>query len=254
MSSEATTCELCGQQCQSHKNCEVMDGYICSQCRSKLSPWVGGLDITETEDLEHQIMVRERNFSKIPDFHPTRKFGNEVKVILDDTAKVFTVAKTQNLWQEKVDLIKFEDAIDCTVDCDKTKCPSGYLITCYLNITLDYDYMDSLMVPLHSTPFEVPAARSFLGIKGPDLSSIPQYDSYEKLAEQLDDIFSDCEEGHDSGANKVLPGEYITRGTDTPSQTASSSAQIGEVTVCPWCGSRTKVTDSFRCEQCGGNL
>lgn len=255
--SQQVTCELCGKTIGPSGNYELLDGYLCQECADQLSPWFNEFDMAEPEELEEQIRLREENQEKIPDFHPTRKFGDQIKVVVDDQAKTFVVTDSTDLWEDNPDIISFDECINCSVDVQKDCAEIGrkrYRYTYDFQVTLDLDhaYLSEITFPLNAETLAYESSeKSFLGMGGFDPGDQEDYLHYARMGETLENVLMDLEDDQDSTDEyDVQAGEFLVDGAGLE----EVDTLPGETVVCPWCGCRTRVTEDFHCENCGGNL
>lgn len=261
--SEQVTCELCGKAIGPSGNYELLDGYLCQDCADQLSPWFNEFDMAEVDDLQEQIRLREENQNRIPDFCPSRKFGDEIMVVVDDEAGEFVVTDNQDLWEDNSDIISIDECINCSVDVQKDCVPIGhkryrYTYNFQVTIDLDHAYLSEITFPLNAHPLEYESEeRSFLGMGGFDPSEEEDYAYYVRMGETLENVLMDMEDEDEiTDEYDVEEGEFITEGGYESEEDSGNpeNTQPGDTVICPWCGCRTRVTGDFHCENCGGNL
>lgn len=259
-------CDICGEEIRGIGSTELLDGHICKDCASLLSPWfTEDLDCTELEEIQTQLDGREANQKAIAQFRPTRKFGGDMKVIVDDNAKTFVVTDSRDLWEDNPDIIRIEDVSYCLVTPEEERREIGpkryrYRYRFLVEIGVDEpDYIDEISFYLNEKPLEYESSeKSFMGFGGFDPEGQPDYDELTALGEKLENVLGDDDDGTDDGLYAVGRGEFNTQPGDTGEAESyldeNGSFVPGKVVVCPWCGSKTIVTDKFCCEHCGGNL
>ena len=255
-------CNICGKNMKPSESTELLDGFICDECKEKLSPWFKEFDTAEVDEIHQQIRGRERNQNEIRNFHPTRKFGEKPMLVIDDDAKTFVVTDSYDLVKANPDIIRLEDVLDCGffVDDNREKLDNGSFLYTYnfvLDIDLYHDYLDKIRMYLNSQPLELESdKRSFLGFGKFDPSKDVNYHYYQAEGWFLSDILNDKDKPFDVDNDPhrfdVKPGEFNTNGS--PSIHVEHDVNEGNVVNCPWCGCKVKVTDTFRCPNCGGPL
>ena len=261
---ECNCCDICGEEIRVIGDTELLDGHICQDCASLLSPWfTEDLDCTEVEEIQAQLDGRDANLEAIPDFHPSRHFGYGWKIIVDDQAKTFVVAETRDLWEENPDIIRIEDVSYCTVTPEEDRAEIGDRLYRYRYQFLveigvaEPDYIDEISFYLNEEPLEYESSeKSFMGFGGFDPEGQPDYDELAALAEKIENVLNDDDDGTDDSRYQVGRNEYNTQPSEEEEIQLEEDGSFapGKVMVCPWCGSKTMVDESFRCKHCGGNL
>ena len=255
---EQVTCERCGKTISPSGSYELLDGYLCQDCADLLSPWFNEFDMAEVDELENQIRLLEENQDRIPDFHPSRKFGDDILVVVDDKAKTFVVSDQKDLWADNAEIISIDDCCSCSVDVQKDCAEIGhkryrYTYNFQVTIDLDHEYLSEITFPLNAQPLQYESSeKSFLGMGGFDPSEQEDYAHYAHMGEILENVLMDLEDEDEfTHEFDVQPGEFST----DPSGCEEVTDHLpGDMVVCPWCGCRTRVTEDFHCENCGGNL
>ena len=261
---EQMRCDICGGEIRSVADTELLDGHICPQCAEKLSPWfTDDLDCTEVVEIKRQIQGRKENQKLLGDFHPTRQFGFDTKILVDDDARTFLVTETGDLMAENPDILRIDDVSFCSVDPEEDYADVGpgqfrYRYTFQVDISMDHPYIDSIQFPLNEEPLEYMSGtkKGFLGFGGFDPEGQEDYDALTALGEKIENVLNDDDDGTDDEKYRVKGNPYAIR------EEPKSTVQLGEggtfvpnqVVTCPWCGSKTRVTERFCCEHCGGNL
>lgn len=266
-------CCICEKDFPESQLTETLDGFICEDCESLLSPWFMDLDCAETQDLIDQIDDRDQNQLDMADFVPTRKFGEHFKVIVDDETRNFVVAETRDLAEENPDILSIEDVLDCSLDVEETREEIEdelyrYSYTFHMCISMDHPYVDELNFVLNdrSVAFES-SEHSFLGFGGFDPENEPLYMQYQELADKITEVLMDEEGEIDRDSRyQVEPGEFNTVLADEEEYEEEDEEEeespvshtpktpTDEIIVCPWCSSKIRMTKDFRCPYCGAQL
>lgn len=263
MRRDETCCDICGASIRVIGDTELLDGNLCQDCAKKLSPWfTDDLDCTDLEDIQAQLQGREQNLEDVQEFQPAWKFGFDTKILVDPEAGTFTVAKTRNLYEENTDIIRLDEVLDCTVSAEEDRAEIGpkqyrYRYQFKVDIMLDdHPYLDEIEFILNETPLEyISKEKGFLGFGGFDPEGEPDYDELAALGETIEAVLGGEEEVEIDPGCEVRPGEFITSGSGRgPKAEVHEDFQPGKIVTCPWCGSKTVITDRFCCQHCGGNL
>lgn len=248
-------CSVCGSSVAVAT--ETLDGYICEDCRRKLSPWFEDLEYTDTDDLKEQISLRERNEKNLKVFRPTRKFGESVKVLIDDNSRSFVVYDTMAPVKTTPDLITLDDVLDVSVDVDEECDEIGpdeyrYRYVFLVTVDLDHPYLDHIEFRLNDEALEyISSEKSFLGFGGFDPEGEEDFAYYQDLGDLISDVLNDLEdEDIDTSEYICKPGEF----NFGDGESESANGISGEVVTCPWCGSHVKLKDDYICPNCGANL
>ena len=262
-------CVLCGNPIDPEVDMEVMSGYLCEDCVLKTSPWFEEFQYAETEDLRNQIRLRQENLDRLRDFVPSRCFGEETMVVVDDSHKTFMVTSEYDLSLENPELISVSDVIDCSVTVEQEREDLGDKTYCYsyqfvVDIDLNHPYLDHICFPLNEEPLSYESQeKSFLGFGGFDPEEEPDYQQLQDVAQAIEDVLNDLEDPEDRTAEFDCDPEdfYVGDGEteedpeeeDGEEETSDPQDPFAGMVICPWCGCRTRV-DSGVCTHCGGGL
>ena len=118
---EKKECAFCGEDIGLLGNRKLEDGNMCKQCANKLSPWFDDRRKSTVDQISRQLEYREENQGKVSAFRTTRTFGEEYKLLLDEGAGNFMVARTRNLIDENPDVIQFTEVTGCDLDIDEDR-------------------------------------------------------------------------------------------------------------------------------------
>ena len=114
-------CAICGKEIGLMGNRKLADGNLCKDCAKKLSPWMTDRRESSVEEIRRHLAYREENARLLPSVHPTRVFGRDTKVYVDENAGKFFVT-SQNNWQAaNPDIINVSQVIDCKVDVKESR-------------------------------------------------------------------------------------------------------------------------------------
>jgi len=109
-------CAICGGEIGLLGNRKLADGNLCKECAKKLSPFMTDRRESTVEEIRQHLAYREQNARILPTVHPTRVFGHNTKVYVDENAQKFFVTSRSNWQQENPDVIDISQVIDCRVD------------------------------------------------------------------------------------------------------------------------------------------
>lgn len=118
---EKKVCAFCGEDIGLLGNRKLEDGNMCKECANKLSPWFDERRNSTVDQIARQLEYREENQGKVSAFRTTRTFGEEYKLLLDEGADNFMVARTRNLIDENPDVIQFTEVTGCDLDIDEDR-------------------------------------------------------------------------------------------------------------------------------------
>ena len=246
-------CCICGKETDVNEETALLDGAICRRCAKGLSPWFHEREDADTAEIREQLRLRETNRERLRNFHPTRKFGDDTLVVVDDKAGTFVVTESKDLQAFNPEVLSLEDVMDCGIEQEEEReeiGPKRYQYRYILNLYIDVDhpYLSHLYFPLNREPLVYESReRSFLGFGGFDPSGEPDYQALEHRADVICAVLN-REEEPDDGTHGVLPGEF------SGSDDGRLDAGTGETVTCPWCGSSIPMTGNRCCPCCGGTL
>ncbi len=104
---EKKFCDICGGKVGMLTFSKLEDGNICADCKKKLSPFFSERKHSTVDDIKQQLEYREENRRNLDSFHPTRTFGGNTKVYVDDTQGCFVVSRARDYREENADIITF---------------------------------------------------------------------------------------------------------------------------------------------------
>ena len=246
-------CDICGEKIGLFGTRKVADGIICSDCASNLSPWFDDRRETDLESIRNQLELREANREDVAQFHITREFGEDMKVLLDDDNGWFMVTDATDFEFETPDVFLLDEVTECSLNVEEEEeelldvdeegndvsyDPPRYEYTYnfQLQILLDHAYIDEINITLNEDPLEIEYTdRSFFGVGKFDPERDAEYRHYADMADEIMTALTG-EEEYEEECDEDCEEED------------------GEYTVCAYCNSRVKWTDNGRCPHCGGNL
>ena len=150
---EKKTCDICGNKIGLLGNKKLEDGNMCKDCQRLLSPWFSDRRHSTVEEIRGQLAYREANQAKVTAFTPTKSFGNQTKLILDEGKGQFIVTRSDNWIRENPDVVDlsaltgYEAAVKMDQDEEKTRNAEGKMVSFDPpQYTYDYDFKLRLLV------------------------------------------------------------------------------------------------------------
>ena len=232
-------CDICGEKIGLLGNRKLEDGNLCKECAKKLSPWFSDRRRSTVEDIKQQLTYREENKAKVAQLRVTRSYGENWRVLIDDTHRWFAVTREQNLNAANPDVLSFSDLTGCRLDIDereselKRKNEKGEMVSYYpprfeysydfdIILTVNHPYFDDMKFRLNPSSVDVVteaqsvfgrgAVGQFLsgGMRGGfDPSYNPEYRRYRQMADELVEAMNAILRGGASGyAPQGMQGGY----------------------------------------------
>lgn len=112
-------CSICGEKIGLLGNRKLDDGNLCKDCAKQLSPWFSDRRHSTVDEIREQLEWREANREKVRAFHATRSLGIETRVLLDEDAGTFMVAKGRRYEDENPDVLAIADVTGCRLDIEE---------------------------------------------------------------------------------------------------------------------------------------
>lgn len=243
-------CGVCGQKIGLLGNRKLEDANLCKDCASKLSPWFSERRNSTLEEIKSQLQYREENKKSVEAFQPTRSFGKNTKVLIDDSSKSFLVTSASNWRESNPDVMKLSDVTDCEIDINETKRelkdkdaegkpvsfnPPRYEFShdIYCEITVNNPFFNNIRFRVNPSTIKSEAvALTRLGTVRAPMTI--DYQQSKAIAENIkhallsDTIKTDVQE------NKVEP-----------------KSEVIKTVVCSFCGATTQLDVNGCCEYCG---
>ena len=254
-------CDICGEKIGLLGNRKLEDGNLCKECAKKLSPWFSERRKSTVAEIKEQLEYREANREKVAQFRVTKSYGEDIKVLIDETHHWIMVTRTGNLEEMNPDVIEFSAIEDCSVDVSEHrremthKNNEGKQVS-YNPPRYEFDYDFNILIHVNTPYFneikfrlngnrnvrfisEMPTSGGLFG--GSFGASIdPTYNvEYRKYAQMGDEL---CDAMHrmqnmDSGAAAdVMQNNYIEK------------ENVDDSWKCPFCDA---VNKGKFCESCG---
>lgn len=234
---EKKSCDICGGEIGLLGNRKLEDGNLCKECASKLSPWFSDRRRSTVDQIRDQLAWREANAARVAEFNPTRTLGCDTKVILDEDAQRFLVAKNSRWRNANPDVLDFTCVTGCDTEVRETRTelhwtdsdgeqhdyePPRYDIDydVYLTIHVNLPYYDAITFKVNDYRIE-------------ERNSV-EYREAERIANEI--------------RTALCEVRAATR------EAAAAAAAPKEARTCPFCGATTTPDASGRCEYCGGAM
>lgn len=225
-------CDICGEKISLLGNRKLEDGNLCKSCAGKLSPFFSERKSSTVEQIRQQLAYREENLAALANFHPTRSFGSNQKLYLDEKAGSFVICTSTNFTQQNPDLIPLSDVTGARLDVPESRreiyrqdregnrvsySPRRYEYSYnfVVTITVNHPYFDDITLRLNSS-----------AVDGQDRMGCQRYkEEGDALVKYL----------------QLLHMEQTQRENRGP-------------VICPYCGASTTPDDNGCCEYCGSAI
>ena len=269
---EKKFCDICGQKIGLFSNNDLSDGHMCDDCADQLSPWCTEYEELSIQDIKDQLEYREENKKAVADFAKSREIGEMMKVILDEDAGTFMVTEAEDedeLAEESPDVISFDDVTECNLYVDDEKeeifwiddegndvsyDPKryDYSFEFRMEILLDHPFIDAIEFQLNEDTLDIDYDEDAVAPDEVfDPEQQPEYIRYMDMADAIIDALASGEEEDEDVEEEP---EKETDDSDEAKVFTDSEGKKVDYMICPYCGSRSKLTYAGRCENCGGNL
>lgn len=231
-------CTICGKEIGAIAKRKVADGYICSECDDKLSPYYTGRKQATTDEVRRQLEYREANKAEVESFQVTRTLGREDKVMIDDDKGVFVVTSRGGNWRDyNPDVIPLEQVTGAEVDVDEDRSEETYTdndgnTKRYNPPRYNYSYRAKVNLSINSPWF----SQITVDI---DSGDIPHPNSSEVQAAR-------------EVGNNIR--EALTKASERRYEEREAARAPKAAVTCPHCGATTFPDASGRCEYCGGAM
>lgn len=193
-------CSVCGEKIGLLGNRKLEDGNLCKHCAAKLSPFFSERKHSTVADIKAQLDYRVANRDAVAALQVTRTFGDKTRILLDEAAGKFVVARSHNLAEENPDVIDCSAVTDVEIVIDeatdeeyKTDSEGNnesytpprffYFYDFAVIIRVNHPYFDSIKVELASnvqlSHHAVPEVHK------PNPASNADYCKYQALCEEI---------------------------------------------------------------------
>ena len=220
-------CDVCGEKIGLLGNRKLEDGNLCKNCAKKLSPWFSDRRNSTVAEIKAQLDYREENRKKAAQFRVTKSFGEDTRLLIDETHLWLTVARSSDLTAENPDVIDFSALVDSTMDVNEQRSeikrdivgkdgkrtsvsynPPRYEFSYDFNIIIRVNtpYFNEMKFQLNRNEVrlvsELPSAGRFGVSRGVsiDPSYNVEYRKYMRMSEELCDALREIRSVMDAGA------------------------------------------------------
>ncbi|MDL2234321.1 DUF4428 domain-containing protein [Ruminococcaceae bacterium OttesenSCG-928-L11] len=114
-------CDFCGNKIGLLGNRKLSDGNMCKDCAKGISPYLVGRKQYSVDDMKRHLEYREANKERLEKFSPTRTFGLNTKVHVDDNMGCLLITSARNYREENADLIEFPQVTGCILDINEDR-------------------------------------------------------------------------------------------------------------------------------------
>ena len=243
---EKKICDICGGEIGLLGNRKLEDGNLCKNCAAKLSPWFSDRRSSTVEEIKEQLSYREQNMEAVERFNTTRSIGRNYKVLLDEDAGKFLVARTKDISTENPDVLDYSQVTGCDLDIretcreEKRTDKDGkqvsyeppryrYSYDFYMLIRVKHPYFDEMSFKLNSSSVELqPAGGGAFVTRSINPRMNRDYREYEEMGAEIK--------------------EALTQARRQVREEAAAAVK------CPYCGATTIPTENGCCEYCGGSV
>jgi len=216
-------CAICGGEIGLLGNRKLEDGNMCKNCAAKLSPWFDDRRHSTVEQIKAQLEYRAKNEEELKSFNPTRNYGNQDKILIEDRNGVpyrFVVSTEKNWRAANPDIVLFKDVTACNFDVQRFEneltyedadgeehsyFPQRYEYKYNFFVELiiaNNPYFEHINFKLNPGTLEIVSERTgnnLLIHKDPDHVYHPQYQIYKKM-------YDDIKLAVDTAKNPTVPG------------------------------------------------
>lgn len=225
-------CDICGEKIGLLGNRKLEDGNLCKNCAKKLSSWFSDRRKSTVQEIKEQLDWREANKQRAAQFQVSRIFGEDTRLLLDETHQWFAITRATSPVEYNADVLDFSAITGCHPDIVEshtelkyeTRDDEGnvvresynppryeYNYDFYITVSVDTPYFTEMKFKLNKRdvliPFQ-PSVTSWSGsIFSLDGHDEPTYDPvYRNYKQTCDEICSLMERLRTNGAGGVMPG------------------------------------------------
>lgn len=242
-------CSVCGGESGLLGNRKLEDGNLCKHCAAKLSPWFSNRRNSTVAEIQAQLAYREENRKAVAAFRITRTIGEDMRVLLDEDAKLFMVTDERNLEEANPDVLEFAQVTGCKLDIEEeadeemTEDKEGnsvsynpprftYHYDFHVTVHVNHPYFSEMEFSLNSSQVDTTPNGAVTAMRKPNPRLNQEYRQYETMGREIVKVFEDDRKRR--------------------RKAAELAAKPKAAVVCPNCGATTTPDASGRCEYCGG--
>ncbi len=109
---EKKFCDLCGEKVNLLTRQKLSDGFLCSDCKKKLSSFSSDWDDRTIEDVKAHLAAREQNKQKFASVSATRTVGPNGEICVDDRNGKFYFAYGKDYKENNPEVFDFNQLLD----------------------------------------------------------------------------------------------------------------------------------------------
>ena len=113
---EKKFCDLCNEKVNLLTRQKLSDGFLCGDCKKKLSCLSDGWSDRSLADVKRHLQQREANKAKYASFQTTATYGSFTKLVVDAGKKQFYVTEGRDYKEENPEIFSFTQLEDYYVD------------------------------------------------------------------------------------------------------------------------------------------
>lgn len=182
-------CDICGEKIGLLGNRKLEDGNLCKDCAHRLSPFMTDRRQSTVEDIRRHLAYREANRQQVADFRPTRQYGEQTRLYVDDSSGRFMVTAARDWQAANPDVIERSQVTRCEIRVDEhrtelyQKTADGKRVS-YQPPRYEYDYAFQIEIFVQSEWFSEIHFELSSGNR-PDSRYSDLYRHYEQQAYEL---------------------------------------------------------------------
>lgn len=248
---EKKQCAICGKEIGLLGNRKLADGNMCKDCASLLSPFFSDRRESTVAEIQQQLAYRSENKEKLAGFHPTKTFGNGMKLYVDEENGKFIVTRYSDWASHNPDLIDLSQVTGVEKNIEEhkseiyTKDAEGKRVS-YEPKRYEYEYEFEITIHVNSPWFE----RINFEISEnnrPERLIEKKYSDFKNQLDEIEALLLQKEYVKPAEPKKV-DSETVVKPVRPAVMPKPQNAQKPDTWKCPGCG--TENTGNF-CSQCG---
>lgn len=187
---EKKECGICGKELGLLGKSKVEDGYICKECGQGLSPFFHNARHTTIEKIEEQINERKRIKEGLRDFNPTREYGANWRILIDDARQAVVVSARSDWRTANTDIIPFDRFRGADVRVEELKEEQHYEDSEGKRQSYDpprYDTYYDFWLKIRTNVSYIPEIEFKVNEREVENRFGAEYDRYERMAAEMRD-------------------------------------------------------------------
>lgn len=282
-------CDICGEKIGLLGNRKLEDGNLCKNCAKKLSPWFSDRRNSTVAEIKEQLDWREANRGRAAQFRATRSFGEDKKLLLDETHRMFTVTRATTPADDNSDVLDFSAITGCRMDIDEsrtelkieTKDSDGKIVSksynppryeydydFYITISVNVPYFNEMRFQINDRSLHVPyrptaspwSSSGFFSAAHEEPLYDAYYCRYKETCQEICTLLDNIRTGAVSVQQTAAPAQggsaldLIIPGVSSSPAAAKAVAEVIGITSwrCASCGMTNSGTPT--CQNCGKPL